>query len=309
MEKSDKKNIESMVSGFSKFNPLTKFKNFCNWFYESIKMYKTIKFNGFIEDKMHFEPIEELNIILTNMIPLINDGQYKRFNSFDFYNKSSKFKIIIKALTKVSMYYYLYPNERNRIISQLETIKIMHKSLGDIVEFILKLISKSYNFNDKQYFIEIRNFVAKEWIKRNIMENPNYENLKLKDLNYLNYNMEQYQEYLHNCLNFLIRDTKKFIARYPNEYKLNSDLDLEIIMSLKDSVYNDLKFATPDDVPNFQTVNFFSNEALLDFAGNYGSVKKPLILKGWFKEKPKSRNIDTLVYKRYKMDLKRSIHL
>lgn len=255
---------------------------------------KFYKINKFIEFDVYDADIKnEINIVFNNLIHLINDGHYRRFNSFDYYSKSSKINLIINSLNKIRTYYDLYPNERIRIDNLINVIFKQFKSLESSCNFISEIINEPLH-TDRTLFIRIRNFIATEWVLRNIKNNPNASDIKLKDLNYLNYNIEQYQEYLHNCLNFLIRDTKKFISRYPEEYKQNPDLDVEILMSLRNSVYNDLKFITPDKIENFEILNLVDLDKTIEKEPNHIKIR------GWFKDKPKANYFDQIKYKAYR---------
>ena len=259
---------------------------------------KTINLNLYYsrqrEDVIEVNLKEKLNTIYINLISLVNEGSYSRFNSFDYLTKSSKIVLIINSLERLEKYYYLKPNERSKTRAIINNISSNYPSLERISYFILQVLSKG-QLNDKALFILIRNFIASEWIYRNI-KGPKTK-IKLKDLNYLNYTIEEYQEYLHNCLNMLIRDTKRFISRYPEEYKLNPDIDLELLMSLRHTVYNDFKFSVPDHIIN----NDINGIDLFDIIEKDTEI---ITIKGWFRDKPKSDYINAVKYKAYRKSIK-----
>lgn len=172
----------------------------------------------------------------------------------------------------------------------------MEKPLNIILNIIeFKVI------RDKELFFEVRNLIVSEWIERN-KNNPNslIHKTKLKDLNYLNYSLEEYQNYLNNCYNYLIRDTKKFINKYPEEFKINQNLDLELLLSLRDSIYNDINFLTPEDFRLTYQSNKNNDLNIFKLIDNPENTDTKIILRGWFKDKPDNCKIDTIAYKAYK---------
>lgn len=237
---------------------------------------------------------DKLNEFFSLMIPLINDGAYNRFNSFDYLSKSSKIHQVIGIIEQLRGFYDLTPNERSHFKKLINTISNNFQSLERTIKFLDKVVTGRC-LSDKAVFILVRNHIASEWIYRNI-KGPDTK-IKTKDLNYLNYTIEEYQEYLHNCLNFLIRDTKKFISRYPEEYKRNPDLDVEILQSLKWSVYNDFKFSVPGSNKVLDQVDSFNG---LDLFNLIEKESKPIKIKGWYREKPKSDYINSGIYKSYR---------
>lgn len=265
-------------------------------------LYKTIKLNKFYHvDVQLMDVKEELNLIVLNFISLTNEGEYQRFNSYDFYAKSSKIKIICNSISKLQAYRDQFPNERTTIRNLINSVTKMFHNLEDPLEAIFKMIELRTS-NEKEIFIEVRNLIASEWIKRN-KNNPNsiIHKTLLKDLNYLNYTLDEYKEYLNNCLNLLIRDTQKFISRYPLEYKINQELDIEIIMSLRDSIYNDVRFVSPYDVPSVYNPKISDDFNIFKIVEP--STKRELILRGWFKDKPNNCKIQMLKYKAYKKSI------
>ena len=269
-------------------------------------LYKVVKLNRFFNYDLHDINLEdELNIIILNFISLSNEGEYQRFNSYDFYSKSSKIKIICNTISKLQAYRDQFPNERRKIQNLLKLVTTHFNNLQRPLDKIFEIIDRR-TCTDKVLFIEIRNLIVSEWINRNVIdEKSGY--FKLKDLNYLNYTVDEYRNYLHNCFNFLIRDTKKFISRYPLEYSKNPDIDLELMMSLKDSIYNDIKIITPYDVPtgiykNMEDFNIFQIISKIENSGY--EIKPKLILRGWFRNKPNDCKIDVIKYKAYKKSFK-----
>jgi hypothetical protein len=267
-------------------------------------LYKVIKWNRFYNYNLRdIDLKEEINIIILNFISLSNDGQYQRFNSYDFYSKSSKIKLICSSIAKLQAYRDQFPNERKQIQTLLKYIGTYFNNLEKPLDKIFEIIDKR-TCVDKVLFIEIRNLIVSEWVSRNILDEKSC-GFKLKDLNYLNYTIDEYQVYLHNCFNLLIRDTKKFISRYPLEYKINPDIDLEIMMSLKDSIYNDIKIITPNDNPENNSMKDFNIFEIISKIENPGEETEPkLILRGWFKNKPNNCKIDIIKYKAYKKSFK-----
>lgn len=255
-----------------------------------VEYQKTFEEGPLVKSKLK----DKLNEFFSLMIPLINEGSYNRFNSLDYLSKSSKIHQVIGIIEQLRGFYDLTPNERNQFKKLINTVSNNFPSLERTVKFLDKMVTGRC-LSDKAVFILVRNFIASEWIHRNI-KGPDTK-IKTKDLNYLNYTIEEYQVYLHNCLNFLIRDTKKFISRYPEEYKRNPDLDVEILQSLKWSVYNDFKFSVPGSNKVLDQVDSFNG---LDLFNLIEKEAKPIKIKGWYKEKPKSDYIDSGVYKAYR---------
>ena len=268
-------------------------------------LYKTVKLNKFYSlDLKEIDPMEELNLIIMNFISLSNEGEYQRFNSYDFYSKSSKIKVIVNSILKLQAYRDQYPNDRSFIQHLIEKIIKSFKNLEYPLNRIFEIIDLRY-LSEKEIFIEIRNLIVSEWVKRN-RDNPEalIHKTNLKEFNYLNYTLEEYQIYLNNCFNLLIRDTKRFISRYPLEYKKNPELDLEILNSLRDSIYNDIKLTTPNDNPSTITSNIskdFNIFKLIDTMEP--NSKEKLVLRGWFKNKPNNCIIDVLKYQAYRKSI------
>ena len=237
-----------------------------------------------------------INIIFNNLIDLINDGEYKRFNVSDFYNKSTKIHFIIDAIMDIKNKIE-YTKSKTNILSMDETniflslvhIRMAFPYLFESIKTISKIIDSDKVRSREEIFIEIRNLIAKEWKQRNILNNPN-----LKDLNYLKYSVDEYHEYLHNCLNMLMRDTKRFISRYPLEYKNNPDIDVELMIALRNSIFNNIP--TSDEPIDFYYLATIANNKNNDLVEK---MQKP-ILRGWFKDEPKSNYISVLRYREYK---------
>lgn len=277
---------------------MNKLKNTTQKFFRNL--YKVIKLNSFYNiDLKDLDLEKEINIIITNFILLSNDGKYNRFNSKDFYSKSSKIKLISNSISKLQAYRNQFPTEGKKIKYLLELVNAYFKNLTGAINEIFDIIELR-NLREKELFFAIRNLIVQEWINRNIYDPESI--ISKKDLNYLNYTLEEYQNYLNNCFNLLIRDTKKFITRYPIEYKNNPDLDIEILISLKDSIYNDIKFIIPTDIQND---NFNIFEIIKNFEANkdINDIQNPsdkIILRGWFKDLPNNCKIDSLKYKNYR---------
>lgn len=229
---------------------------------------------------------QNINILFNNLIELINDGEYKRFNVIDFYNKSFKINNVIDSIIELKLYHNRNIMGLSNIYLIFSNIKNSYPFLDNSIKKLSELIANDKIQSKEMIFIEIRNLIASEWKYRNILNNPN-----LKDLNYLKYNIEEYHEYLHNCLNFLIRDTKKFISRYPLEYKNNPDLDIEIILALRNSIFNDIIPRRGDD----KIIDFYNICEDLN-----KSIPKTIIVRGWYKDKLKTNFIKPLKYKEYR---------
>ena len=266
----------------------------------NLKSGKIFDNNIFEINKTEFE--NNINILFNNLIELINEGEYKRFNVSDFYNKSSKITLICDAIMVIKNY-----NNQNLMgitNSHLLLINIMN-AFPFLTDPILKLdyiISNEKIQNKEMVFIEVRNLIAKEWLKRNVLTNPN-----LKDLNYLKYTIEEYHEYLHNCLNMLIRDTKRFISRYPLEYKTNPDLDVELLLSLRNSIFNDIR------VPNYNydnNIDFIGLSKIVTIKETSHVIKsvqdrinkelEMVVVRGWYRDQPKSNYITATKYREYR---------
>lgn len=260
-------------------------------------LYKTYKINKFYlldVNEIHLE--KEVSTLFLSFISLTNEGLYQRFNSKDFYSKSSKIKIITQSICKLMAYIDLYPNRRIELLNLFKQLKENSINLEQPLNIILDIILAK-KLIEKEIFIEIRNLIAQNWLDRNLIGSEALKNFKRKDLNYLNYSLEEYQTYLNNCFNVLVRDTKRFISRYPIEYKENPNLDLEIMVSLRDSIYNDIKFHTPSDMDEIS-----SNKDGFNIFELFGRKenKKEITLRGWFQNKPNFCKINVLSYKAFK---------
>lgn len=278
---------------------MTKLKNTTQKFFRNF--YKTIRLNSYYNiDLNEMDLEEELNNIILNFILLSNEGEYRRFNSYDFYSKSSKIKSICNSISKVQAYRDQFPNKLKRIKELCNLVSKHFSFMEKPLDIILNIIEFKV-IRDKELFFEVRNLIVSEWIERN-KNNPNslIHKTKLKDLNYLNYSLEEYQNYLNNCYNYLIRDTKKFINKYPEEFKINQNLDLELLLSLRDSIYNDINFLTPEDFRLTYQSNKNNDLNIFKLINNPENADNKIILRGWFKDKPDNCKIDTIAYKAYK---------
>lgn len=236
---------------------------------------------------------KDVNTLFTHLIPLLNDGTYQRFNSYDYYEKSSNIKEVCNILNKYSSH-YLGKKEYSVVyilfISHLNSIAKSFPALKNVVEKIEKDILHC-NLNSRQTFVKIRNIICEEWISRNFFENGE---LRFKDLNYLGYTVEEYHEYLHNCLNLLIRDVERFQKRYPKE---NTDnLDVDLMLALNNTIYNNIQINV---VPG---IDILSLALALNNKDEVKNTKEnnPIILRGWRKEKPKTDYINFIQYKNYR---------
>ena len=233
---------------------------------------------------------KDINTLFTYLIPLLNEGRYQRFNSYDYYVKSSNIKEVCNILNKYSSH-YLGKKEYSIVyimfISYLHTIIEAFPDLRNAVTKIEKDIL-TCNLNSRQTFVVVRNIICEEWIDRNFFEQGN---LRFKDLNYLNYSIEEYHAYLHNCLNLLIRDTERFIERYPRESIENLDIDLMI--ALNNTVYKNIDI---NPVPGIDIIALSNS---LNYKGTEQKFQ-PVILRGWRKEKPKTEYINFIQYKNYR---------
>ena len=233
---------------------------------------------------------KDVNNLFTYLIPLLNEGKYQRFNSYDYYEKSSNIKEVCNILNKYSSH-YLGKKEYSIVyivfISHLNSIAKAFPVLKNVVEKIEKDILNC-NLNSRQTFVAVRNIICEEWIDRNFFERGD---LRFKDLNYLSYSMEEYHTYLHNCLNLLIRDTKRFIERYPREDYENLDVDLMI--ALNNTVYKNI------DIKPVPGIDIIALSNTLNYKGSEQKFQ-PVILRGWRKEKPKTEYINFIQYKNYR---------
>lgn len=266
---------------------------------------KRIKLD-FEKQMLKSELRDKVNDVYNLIIPLVNAGEYNRFNSLDYFEKSSNLNTLVLAIEQLRNHYYLNPNSRDQLRRLFNIIDVNYPSLERTSKFLIKLVCGGISSNNrlidesqKSLFIEIRNFIADEWIYRNI-KGPGTK-VKKKDLNYLKYTLEEYQRFLENNLNLLIRDTKRFISRYPEEYSKNPDIDVEILKSLRWSVYNDIKFYGKNFVKINEIPKYDLFESLLE-SNNTELVGKPIKVKGWFKKKPNFVNnyIISTRYKAYK---------
>lgn len=233
---------------------------------------------------------KDVNALFTHLIPLLNAGTYQRFNSYDYYEKSSNIKEVCNILNKYSSH-YLGKKEYSIVyivfISHLNSIAKAFPVLKNVVEKIEKDILHC-SLNSRQTFVKIRNIICEEWISRNFFENGE---LRFKDLDYLSYSMEEYHIYLHNCLNLLIRDTERFIERYPREDYENLDVDLMI--ALNNTVYKNI------DIKPVPGIDIIALSNTLNYKGSEQKFQ-PVILRGWRKEKPKTDYINFMQYKNYR---------
>ena len=236
---------------------------------------------------------KDVNTLFTHLIPLLNDGTYQRFNSYDYYEKSSNIKEVCNILNKYSSH-YLGKKEYSVVyilfISHLNSIANAFPTLKNVVEKIEKDILHC-NLNSRQTFVKIRNIICEEWISRNFFENGE---LRFKDLDYLGYTVEEYHNYLHNCLNLLIRDVERFEKRYPKE---NTDnLDVDLMLALNNTIYNNIKINVVPGIDILSLALALNNK---DEAKNT-KENNPIILRGWRKEKPKTDYINFIQYKNYR---------
>lgn len=236
---------------------------------------------------------KDVNTLFTHLIPLLNDGTYQRFNSHDYYVKSSNIKEVCNILNKYSSH-YLGKREYSVVyilfISHLNSIAKAFPALKNVVEKIEKDILHC-NLNSRQTFVKIRNIICEEWISRNFFENGD---LRFKDLDYLEYTVEEYHNYLHNCLNLLIRDVERFEKRYPKENIDNLDVDL--MLALNNTIYNNIQINV---IPG---IDILSLALALNNKNEAKNTKEnnPIILRGWRKEKPKTDYINFIQYKNYR---------
>ena len=236
---------------------------------------------------------KDVNTLFTYLIPLLNDGTYQRFNSHDYYVKSSNIKEVCNILNKYSSH-YLGKKEYSVVyilfISHLNIIAKAFPALKNVVEKIEKDILHC-NLNSRQTFVKIRNIICEEWISRNFFENGD---LRFKDLDYLGYSIEEYHNYLHNCLNLLIRDIERFEKRYPKENIDNLDVDL--MLALNNTIYNNIQINV---IPG---IDILSLALALNNKNEAKNTKEnnPIILRGWRKEKPKTDYINFIQYKNYR---------
>ena len=236
---------------------------------------------------------KDVNTLFTYLIPLLNDGTYQRFNSHDYYVKSSNIKEVCNILNKYSSH-YLGKKEYSVVyilfISHLNIIAKAFPALKNVVEKIEKDILHC-NLNSRQTFVKIRNIICEEWISRNFFENGD---LRFKDLDYLGYSIEEYHNYLHNCLNLLIRDVDRFEKRYPKENIDNLDVDL--MLALNNTIYNNIQINVIPGIDILSLALALNNK---DEAKNT-KENNPIILRGWRKEKPKTKYINFIQYKNYR---------
>ena len=231
---------------------------------------------------------KDVNTLFTYLIPLLNEGSYNRFNSYDYYVKSSNIKEVCNILNKYSGH-YIGKKEYSVVyivfIGYLHSIAEAFPELKRVVSKIEKDIIRG-NLNSRQTFVKIRNIIGEEWISRNFFEDGD---LRFKDLDYLGYTVDEYHNYLHNCLNLLIRDVNKFQKRYPKENVDNLDIDLMI--ALNNTIYKNIEI---NQVPGIDII------ALASSIHHQIKETKPIILRGWRKEKPKTDYINFIQYKNYR---------
>lgn len=233
---------------------------------------------------------KDVNDLFTFLIPLLNGGRYQRFNSYDYYVKSSNIKEVCNILNKYSSH-YLGKKDYSVVyivfISHLNSVAKAYPELSSAVRKIEEDILHC-NLNPRQTFVKIRNIICEEWINRNFYENGE---LRFKDLNYLGYSVEEYHNYLHNCLNLLIRDVERFQKRYPREDIDNLDVDLMI--ALNNTIYKNIEIKKTPGINILCLASALNNK---DESKN----PKPIILRGWRKEKPKTEYINFIQYKNYR---------
>ncbi len=236
---------------------------------------------------------KDVNTLFTYLIPLLNDGTYQRFNSHDYYVKSSNIKEVCNILNKYSSH-YLGKKEYSVVyilfISHLNIIAKAFPALKNVVGKIEKDILHC-NLNSRQTFVKIRNIICEEWISRNFFENGD---LRFKDLDYLGYSIEEYHNYLHNCLNLLIRDVDRFEKRYPKENIDNLDVDL--MLALNNTIYNNIQINVIPGIDILSLALALNNKD----ETNQAKEIEPIVLRGWRKEKPKTKYINFIQYKNYR---------
>lgn len=236
---------------------------------------------------------KDVNTLFTYLIPLLNDGTYQRFNSHDYYVKSSNIKEVCNILNKYSSH-YLGKKEYSVVyilfISHLNIVAKAFPALKNVVGKIEKDILHC-NLNSRQTFVKIRNIICEEWISRNFFENGD---LRFKDLDYLGYSIEEYHNYLHNCLNLLIRDVDRFEKRYPKENIDNLDVDL--MLALNNTIYNNIQINVIPGIDILSLALALNNKD----ETNQAKEIEPIVLRGWRKEKPKTKYINFIQYKNYR---------
>ena len=219
------------------------------------------------------EVTSEIQSLFSLLTELMNSPEFNRFDVCDYYTKKTKLHSVIALINSVSIRYRTDNLDRNIIVEYLREIKLINPHYDAILNVLNECISKT--LNNQKIFIVLRNTIAQEWIRRNIMESA----FRPKDLNILNYTFADYLKHLENCKYMIIYDIEKFINRYGHGHSKYILVEADIRKSINELIYKEVKF---------NKVETDLNE-LRSFRR-----KKPMIvtLRGWFRPDPKLKNIN-----------------
>ena len=109
--------------------------------------------------------IDNLFILLTD---LLNSPEFERFNVYDFYTKKTKLHSVIILINNIRTRYKTDLFNKTIISNYLLEIKYNYENYDKILFVLEECISKS--LNNQKMFIILRNTIASEWIRRNIIE-------------------------------------------------------------------------------------------------------------------------------------------
>jgi hypothetical protein len=216
---------------------------------------------------------------------------------------------VIISISSIKTSYKTDLSKKAFIINYLEQIRLNNINNDKILKVVIKILNETgkngYSKNSN-IFIEIRNIIAEEWLRRNIHESKFLNsNFTKTDLNILNYNFEQYRNHLNYARNALVKDIEKFTNRYAPDHSRYIEVDLEILRSILDCSIYETKILELDE-----TIEKFKKLPNLNIKNhthiNHINIKK-IIFRGWFKELEVDKAIifpkdffETLPYVAYK---------
>lgn len=260
-----------------------------------IKLFSKIK--GFFirtQEDMRMLKIQEItneiNSLFLNLTVLMNTPEFNRFDVFDYYTKKTQLHSVIALINSISIRYKTNLVEKSIIVEYLTEIKNNTENYDKILMVLHECISKS--LNNHKIFIVLRNTIAQEWIRRNILESK----FKPKDLNVLNYSFEDYLKHLEACKYLIIYDIEKFINRYGQGHSKYIEVETDIRKSINTLIYKEVEFSKIDKkLKELEKLNF----------NLFKKKPKPITLRGWFKNNTiKDLGIfNVLSYKPYEKSL------
>lgn len=282
------------------------YKHYLYWVFFKIK--NTLYGNKLNRENIEYyrDEIDNISIIIKNLNVLLNAPEFKRFDFHDYYSKRSLIWNVIFSLGVIRTSYKTDLNKKAFIINYLEQIRFNNINNDKILTVINKILNESDRncyLKNNGIFLEIRNVLAEEWLRRNIQESKFLNsNFTKKDLNILTYNFEQYVNHLNYARVALVKDIEKFTNRYLPDHSKYIEVDLEILKSIMDCSTYETKILELDEM-----ITKFKAIPIPNLKNHTHINIKKIILRGWFKELEVDKTIvfpkeffETLPYVAYK---------